>query len=439
MTINTQTRTFGFGWFLFGLTALFYCYEYLLRIAPSVMSTELMQYYTLNATAFGNLFAVYYYIYTPMQIPVGLMLDRFGSRFLLTLATLICAVGTLIFACSHLLWVAQIGRFMVGFGSAFAFVGVLKVASVWLPPARFGMIAGLTTSLGMVGGMFGGNLIVALVNELGWQATMYGSAVFGIALTAVIWGYMRDARPQEKQTASLQVMTLGTLFLNILKLLKKPQMWLVAFIGGILYTSLSVFAELWGVPYLHQAKGFSTQVATALTSMVFLGWAVGGPIVGLFSDYLNNRRVPLILGSLLGAALIAAIICFDGLLPLEIGLLLFLFGVFSSAQNIAFVIAKESTDPSLTGSAVALTNMFVMLAGTILQPLVGFILDIYWDGKIVDGIHHYSNSNFQYALFLLPVTYLASAGLSLFLKPSYSTNEDQLPVEQFDDALPSAL
>ena len=96
----TQSRGTPFGWFLFGLVALFYCYEYLLRIAPSVMSTELMQYYSLNATAFGNLFAVYYYIYTPMQIPVGLMLDRYGSRFLLTFATLICAIGTFVFSAS---------------------------------------------------------------------------------------------------------------------------------------------------------------------------------------------------------------------------------------------------------------------------------------------------------------------------------------------------
>ncbi|MEI8365452.1 MAG: MFS transporter [Parachlamydiaceae bacterium] len=239
---QTKTKTFRYGWFLFGLTALFYCYEYLLRIAPSVMSTELMGYYALNATAFGNLFAVYYYIYTPMQIPVGLMLDRFGSRFLLTLACLICAVGTFIFACSHHLWIAQLGRLFVGFGSAFAFVGVLKVASVWLPPSRFGMIAGLTTSLGMLGAMFGDNVIAVLVKDIGWQVTMYGSAAFGLILTGVIWGAMRNASPQSKQETSHSNMTMKQLLANILDLLKKPQMWLVAFIGGILYTSLSVFA-----------------------------------------------------------------------------------------------------------------------------------------------------------------------------------------------------
>lgn len=408
------------GWFLCGLTALFYCYEYLLRIAPSVMSTELMQYYALNATAFGNLFAVYYYIYTPMQIPVGLMLDRYGSRFLLTLATFICALGTFVFAWSQELWIAQAGRLMVGFGSAFAFVGVLKVASIWLPPSRFGMIAGMTTSLGMVGAMFGDNVIAALVKEIGWQATMYGSALFGLVLTIVMGAYLRNSGSENSpKSASVDTITARSLILNIFALLKKPQMWLAAAIGGILYTSLSVFAELWGVPYFEQGRGFSPQIAAALISTVFLGWAIGGPIVGFFSDYLKNRRMPLILGSILGAVAISAIIYLDDLSPLAIGVLLFLFGIFSSAQNMAFAIAKESTEPALAGSAIALTNMFVMLVGTILQPLVGFVLDLYWDGHISNGIRHYSNASFQSALLILPMTFILSAGLSLFLKKSY--------------------
>jgi MFS family permease len=422
----TTKQGYQFGWFLFGLTALFYCYEYLLRIAPSVMSQELMQYYSLNATAFGSFFAVYYYIYTPMQIPVGLLFDRYGSRFLLTLATLICAVGTFIFACSHLLWIAQLGRFLIGFGSAFAFVGVLKVASEWLPPDRFGMIAGMTTSLGMVGAMFGDNIMAILVKEWGWQATMYLSAIFGLVLTAIIWRYIKDARPGHAHTASASSsLSFKTLLGEVGLLLKKRQMWLIAFIGGILYSSLSVFAELWGVPYFQQAKGLSPQLAAAVVSMVFVGWAVGGPIVGFFSDYLNNRRFPLILGSVLGAASIAAVTYIDGMSLFTIGLLLFLFGVFSSTENIVFVIAKESTIPSLTGTAIALTNMFVMLVGTILQPFVGYILDLLWDGSMTNGINHYSNSNFHYALLILPIAYLFSAALSLLLQESYVPSKEE--------------
>lgn len=417
-----EFRGTAFGWFLFALAALFYCYEYLLRIAPSVMCTELMQYYSLNATGFGNLFAVYYYIYTPMQIPVGLLLDRYGSRFLLTFACLICAIGTFVFSVSHILFLAQIGRFLVGLGSAFAFVGVLKVSSIWLPPERFGMVAGLTTALGMVGAMFGGNIMANLVQEIGWQQTLYGSGIFGLILTAVMGHYLRDSRKVLTEEVVVQVekkVTFASLFVNSIKLLRKPQMLLVAFIGGVLYTSLSVFAELWGIPYLHQAKGFTTQMSAALMSLVFLGWAIGGPIVGYISDKMNDRRLPLVVGSVLGACVITAIIYENGWPSYLMALLLFLFGVFSSAQNLCFAIAKESTVQALTGSAIALTNMFVMLMGALLQPIVGYILDMHWNGTVYDGVHYYSNEGFQYALLFLPVIYFSSALLAMLLKKRY--------------------
>jgi MFS family permease len=417
----SEIKASRFGWFLCGLAAVFYCYEYLLRIAPSVMSNELMQYYDLNATGFGNLFAVYYYIYTPMQIPVGLMLDRYGTRFLLTFATLVCAMGTFLFASSQEILIAQLGRLLVGFGSAFAFVGVLKVATIWLPPKWFGMIAGGATTLGMMGAMFGGNVMAALVNELGWQTTVFFSAFFGLFLAVIIWYYIRNERPQEQKSApkAPSVMTFTVLLINVLSMLKKPQIWLVAIIGGILYTSLSVFAELWGIPYLQQARGFSAQEAAAMISMVFLGWAIGGPFMGFISDYLNNRRTPLWLGSLLGAVAISIFIYTDGLSVYTMGLLLFLFGICSSAENITFVIAKESNMPSLAASAIAVTNMFVMLVGTLLQPFVGKILDLYWDGTIINDVHYYSNASYQYALLIIPVTFLLAAILSFFLKKSY--------------------
>ena len=135
---ETRRRRVGiFPWIVCGLGALFYTYEYLLRISPSVMSSELMAAYGITAGAFGNLMAIYYYAYTPMQLPVGMLMDRYGPRRILTAACAACAVGSYLFASSGHLSVAGVGRFLVGFGSAFAFVGVLKLATIWLPKERF--------------------------------------------------------------------------------------------------------------------------------------------------------------------------------------------------------------------------------------------------------------------------------------------------------------
>ena len=416
---ETTKQSSKYGWIVCGLAAIFYCYEYLLRIQPSVMSGDLMRYYSINAAAFGHLFAVYYYIYTPMQLPVGILLDKYGPRALLTMASLACAIGAFLFASSDSLFLAQVGRFLMGFGSAFAFVGVLKVASLWLPNNYFGMIAGLTTTLGMVGGMIGNNLMALLVRDFGWRETTYASAFVGIVLAALLWYTLKHSPPTDgdiKSDHKVIKPSLTKLITETLQSLKNPQIWLIAFIGGVLYTSLSVFAELWGVIYLEQAKGFSPQEAVTAVSMVFLGWAVGGPVLGLLSDQFLNQRSPLLWGSIGGAICIASVIYIDAI-PLSVtAMLLFLFGVFASAEVIVFAIAKDSNPLHLAASSVALTNTCVMLMGAILQPVVGVILDLFWDGKIIHGVHQYSNSNYQQAFMVIPILFAISAIASLFLK-----------------------
>ena len=130
------------GWLVCSLAALYYCYEYLLRVTPSVMEGPLREHFGLSAAGFGFLSAFYYYAYVPLQVPVGVLLDRYGPRVLLTTACLICVIGTFLFAGTSVFWIAAVGRFLVGFGSAFAFVGVLKLATIWLPEDKLAMVAG---------------------------------------------------------------------------------------------------------------------------------------------------------------------------------------------------------------------------------------------------------------------------------------------------------
>jgi len=193
-------------WIICGLAAAFYCYEYLLRITPGIMVPELQQAFSvdgrnLDATLIGNLSGFYYYAYTPMQLPVGLLMDRYGPRGILTLAVICCAFGTLVFGITQFYWVAAIARFFVGFGSAFAFVGVLKLASAWLPGDRFAMVSGMTTTLGVIGAMIGGILLTEFVQAIGWRETIQYSAYVGFVLIPVIWFVVRDAPPPQLAVA----------------------------------------------------------------------------------------------------------------------------------------------------------------------------------------------------------------------------------------------
>lgn len=408
-----------FPWFICMLGALFYCYEYYLRIAPSVMAADLMRAFGMSATALGNLAAFYYYAYTPMQLPVGIMMDRYGPRRLLVLAVLACTLGSYLFTQTSHIAIAQFGRFLVGFGSAFAFVGVLKLTTLWLPPERFAFMSGFATALGSLGAIGGDISLSIMVAHLGWQVTTQIAALAGLVLAVIIYLAI-PSQPGRYNGNSTVSTTYRDLFRGFVQLLRNRQIWLNGIIGGLIYIPTTAFAELWGIPYLEQAYHYSKMDAAGTISMIFLGWVVGAPLMGLLSERIRLRRLPLTIGALVAALLITIVLYMPGLPKLVVGALLFVFGLFSSAQIVVFAIGRENSPFELSGTVIAVTNLFVMLSGVIFQPVIGILLDYRWDGLVVNGLHHYARADFQFALCILPIGLIMACILTLFLKETHA-------------------
>ena len=415
---DNRSRLLLIPWMIVALGALYYCYEYFLRISPSIMTHELMREYHLTATEVGNLSACYYHAYVPMQILVGLLMDRYGPRRLLTAACLFCAIGTYLFAAGYNLQVAEIGRLCVGFGSAFAFVGALKLATIWLPPHRFAFISGAITCLGMLGAMTGDIVLRVLVDMLGWQVTIYASAFVGVILAFIIWIVVRDMNPVSR-TYHADSLCFHGLIIGLLSALKNPHIWLNGLIGFLLYLSLSAFAELWGISYLEQARGLSKTHAAYANSLIFLGWAIGAPLWGWFSDFIRLRRLPILIGSIFAFIVLSFLIYMPYLTVTEIDLLSFSFGLMCSAQVIVFAVCREVTSVRMAGTAIALTNMFVMIGGNFFQPIVGRLLDVKWMGTFSEGVRTYSPAAYQYALSILPFSILLTIIALFFIRETY--------------------
>jgi sugar phosphate permease len=405
-------------WFICSLGALYYCYEYFLRICPGVMTNELMREYGLTGAQIGGLSAFYYHAYVPMQIMVGLLMDRFGPRRLLTLACLLCAFGTYLFASGYSLAAAEAGRFLVGFGSAFAFVGALKLATIWLPPNRFALVSGIILCLGMMGAIMGDILLRALVDTIGWQVTIYISAVAGVVLTAVLFTFIRDVNPLQVDHHK-NVLDFRGVLLGLWSALKNPQIWLNGLVGCLLYISLSAFAELWGITYLEQAQGMTKVHAATANSMVFFGWAVGGPFWGWFSDFVKRRCLPIICASVCALILVVILLFVPHLPTTFIYLDLFVFGLLSSVQILVFSICREVTSIKIAGTAIALTNMIVMLGGNLFQPVIGKLLDMNWTGALVDGARVYSPAAYQFALALMPIGIVLAILIMFFVRETH--------------------
>lgn len=404
-------------WIMCGLAALFYCYEYLLRIAPGVMEAELMSAYGVTAAGVGLVSSYYFFAYTPMQLFVGVIMDKFGPRRILTVAVLSCALGAACMGFTTAFELALFGRFLIGFGSAFAFVGVLKLASVWLPPDRFAFIAGLTTTLGMVGAMVGQNSLQAIVHKVGMDHTLIYACVAGFALLPIMWFIVKDypeGHHHENNSISYK-----RLLNDIGQVLKNKQIWLNGLCGAMIILPTTVFAEMWGGSFFKSYYDLTPHIATRITSMVFLGWAVGGPLAGYISDSIGRRVPLLILGSLSGALIMLMLIYGPSLNVNLLYVLCFLFGVVSSVEIICFAVAKENSPDSVAGTAIAITNFIIVCVG-VCQWIVGKMLDFSRQGLVDDaGLPIYGVEDFQFALIVLPISMIIGFVCCFFIKETH--------------------
>ena len=416
------------AWSICALGAIYYSYEYFLRISPSVMEHALRVHFNLSATGFGLLSAFYYYAYVPMQLPVGVLMDRFGPKRLLTIACLICVIGTVMFSHTYSFGIAAAGRFLVGVGSAFAFVGVLKLATIWLPENKLAMVAGLATALGTIGAMIGDNLLGSMVSKMGWQQTVDFTAVFGVGLIFVLWFGIRDKKNSQSEGGTIHSFRKNIIDLAIIA--RNKQMWINGMYGCLVYLPTTVFAELWGISYLRHAHGLARSDANLCNSILFLGFTIGAPLMGYISDRVKRRKIPMFLGAVAAGIIMTVILYVPGLQLNVLCILMFVLGLMYSVQSIVFAVGREVSPNEAAGTAIAMTNMIVMIGAMFLQPLVGRLLDWSSASRQVgnqiatiasDSMHHlYTTQDYQIALSIIPIGIFIAAFLTFFLRETYA-------------------
>ena len=398
------------GWFF---CALFFFYAFVLRVAPAVMVEELMREFTVGAAILGYLSATYLYIYAALQIPLGLVVDKYGLRGVVAGACAVCGIGSIVFSLAENVYVAYLGRGLVGAGAAFSFVGALNMAARWFP-SRFAVLGGWAQMMGSVGGFVGQAPLSMAVAAFGWRSCNLSLGVGGIFLAALLLFTVRDPKKTGSSDDNLSI------WLGLKYVCTNSQTWLATLAAAGLTGTLLAFGGLWGVPYLMAAREIDKPSAASFISIIFIGWAVGAPFFGWLSDRIGKRRVLLLCGTAGAALTISTIIVFPKLSTILIIPVLTLKGFFSASMILGFALAKENNPAESSGVALGLINTFVVGSGAILQPVVGVLLDYTWSGQTSGGVRIFDVEAFQVSMAILPLICLLSFVSAFYIREPHS-------------------
>jgi sugar phosphate permease len=363
---------------VFALALASFVLSFFHRTAPAAIAGELTQAFSISAAVLGTLAATYFYVYTVLQIPVGVLADTLGPRKLLAGGSAIAALGSLLFALAPAWELAAVGRTLVGIGVSVAFISILKVSAVWFPANRFATLAGLTMFAGNLGAVIAGAPLAWLVTQASWRSVFVGLAVLSALLAVFSWWRVRD-RPEDLGLPAVNPAAPSAARLPwmraVTRVLANRVTWPAFFVNVGVGGSFLAFAGLWAVPFLQQTRGMTRVVAAQHTSLLLLGVAIGSLVIGLISDRLKSRRgvmrafVVLYLLSWAPWVLHA-----DWPIAATLGWFL-LMGLLIPGFTLSWTIAKEANPVEFSGIATAVVNVGIFLGTGILQPLVGWVLD----------------------------------------------------------------
>lgn len=414
------------AYFIFFLASCFYLYEFILQVAPSVMAEPMMQTFNITAKGFGIISAFYFYAYAPMQLPAGLMFDRFGPRRLMTCALLLCAFGSFFFASTESVVTASLGRFLIGTGSAFSFIGVLVLCSRWFPAHYFAVLAGVAQLMSSVGAIFGEMPLAWLIHQVGWRQASFILALIGMVLAFLLWRFVSDY-PDGHETYETGP-GLKEEWQRLVAVCGKAHTWVIGTYAFSIWTPIAVFAALWGVPYLQEKFQTTVVVASGMCSLIWIGIGVGSPLLGWLSDRFENRRICLGLSSLMGLTACCFLLYDDQLSFYMANFMLFLFGMGAGGQSVSFAVVRDYNPAQLVGTASGFNNLSVLIGGSIFQPLVGILLHHSSKWHLVNDVPVYSIEAYQNALWIMPFCYALSLLVVLFvLKESHPGRVTEFP------------
>ena len=412
------------AWVVWLVSALFVLFQFFLQLTSAQIVSGLMNSFSLSGLGAGFLASSYYYVYVLLQSPAGVMMDRYGPRRLLSIGALIVMVGCGVFAMAPVVCIAFAGRLMMGSGAAFAYVGSLHLLSKWFPVKRFGLMTALAETFGMVGTIVGGVFMASVMHANDWRTCMLFAAGVSLVIAVMIWVVVRD-RPDNVHLITSRPS--ASWWGDTKWLFKNKVAWLNGIYAGCMFSIVTVFVALWGVPFIQLAYQLNLADATMVCDAVFVGVALGGPLVGwLDARYPTVRRLLLVALPAVAMMIVLAILYVPHQSMLDLSVNMFFLGLFVSNYVLNFIIGNQIAEPHTRGASVGFVNMLSVGMAPLLQPLIGWLLDFVSPAHAVapTGQLNYTLHEYHIALSLIPLCLLGAVVIGFFLPTPKKTEAD---------------
>lgn len=348
------------AWTVWIIASIFYAYQYILRVMPNIMLDDIMQQFQIDAATFGQFSGIYYIGYSLMHLPIGIMLDRYGPRKVMTACTFLTVMGLmpLIFADY---WIYPImGRLLIGMGSSAAILGVFKIIRIAFKEEHFPRMLSFSVMIGLIGAIYGGGPVSYMRESFGYQTVIEFFAAVGIALAFATYWIVPDIKSEQQ----------APIISDIKEVLSNSRVILSCICAGLMVGPLEGFADVWGNAFLKQVYDFDGTLAASLPSMIFIGMCFGAPVLNLAAEKFGSYLVTII-----GAG-ITMTACFVTMLVWHLtpGMLSFCFvlvGVCSAYQILAIYQASSYVPERVAGLTTAVANMIIMIFGYAFHTTIG--------------------------------------------------------------------
>jgi predicted MFS family arabinose efflux permease len=349
------------AWMAWSIVTLFYAYQYILRIMPSVLMEDLVQKFSLSPDAFGQFSGLYYLAYSLMHIPVGIYLDRYGPKKVLPILLSMTAIGLLplIFAESFIYPI--LGRVLIGVGSSGAILAVFKVLHMNFAPAKFSRYLSMSVTIGLLGAIYGGKPFFLLRATLGFETLIWG--LVGAALVLAVLSYVSIADAPASTSTQQSWATLKGLFTH------RPLLLLCG-TAGLMLGPLEGFADVWGVQFLKIVHGIEEATAAGLPSWIFVGMCCGGPVLSFLAEKGQRHLEWTLVSAVVMASAFVALLT-TTMSVTALSLLFFIVGVFSAYQILMIFHVSTLVPQEWKGLSSVVANMLIMTFGYVFHSLIG--------------------------------------------------------------------